>query len=158
MASVGRSHRTQDARQGDRRQGRKCIVSPAETGKFDPYAERVRGTIIASRVPTEAGPVPSVSAAARGVELSGLVLSGKRSTATVQTIRINAVWAAMSLSYYSSESLRERIVTSLGVDILLMRLEDPVGLVRQKALGIVRNLFTVVYDPDHRDGPQQVWS
>ncbi|KAK3741760.1 hypothetical protein RRG08_020954 [Elysia crispata] len=72
---------------------------------------------------------------------------------TDHTIRINAIWAVMSLSYYSSESLRERIVTSLGVDTLLMRLEDPVGLVRQKALGIVRNLFTAVYDPDDRDAP-----
>ncbi|GFN90509.1 Armadillo repeat-containing protein 8 [Plakobranchus ocellatus] len=70
---------------------------------------------------------------------------------TDHTIRINAVWAVMSLSYLSSESLRERIVTTLGVDTLLMRLEDPIGLVRQKALGIVRNLFTAVKDCDERD-------
>lgn len=67
------------------------------------------------------------------------------------TIRINAVWAVMSLSYYSSESLRERIVTTVGVDSLRMRLEDPIGLIRQKALGIVRNLFTAVFDSEDRE-------
>ncbi|GFS06258.1 armadillo repeat-containing protein 8, partial [Elysia marginata] len=60
------------------------------------------------------------------------------------TIRINAVWAVMSLSYCSNESLRERIVASLGVSQLLKRIEDPIGLIRQKAIGIVRNLFTAV--------------
>ncbi|BFZ21736.1 hypothetical protein BsWGS_24776 [Bradybaena similaris] len=67
------------------------------------------------------------------------------------TVRLNAVWAIMSLTYCSSEPLRVRIISSLGTDTLLRIIEDPIMLIRQKALCIVRNILTSLHDCEERD-------
>uniref|UniRef100_A0A0B7A368 Armadillo repeat-containing protein 8 n=1 Tax=Arion vulgaris TaxID=1028688 RepID=A0A0B7A368_9EUPU len=67
------------------------------------------------------------------------------------TVRLNAVWAIMSLTYCASEPLRVKIITSLGTDTLLKIIEDPIMLIRQKALCIVRNILTSLHDCEERD-------
>ncbi|KAK0067249.1 neuropeptide FF receptor 1 [Biomphalaria pfeifferi] len=67
------------------------------------------------------------------------------------TVRLNAIWAIMSLTYCSSESLRMRIIETMRTDCLIQRIEDPVMIIRQKALAVVRNLLTSANEGDERD-------
>lgn len=67
------------------------------------------------------------------------------------TIRLNAIWAIMSLTYCSTESLRIRVIETMRSDCIIKRIEDPVMIIRQKALAVVRNLLTTVHDVEDRD-------
>ncbi|KAH9489564.1 Armadillo repeat-containing protein 8 [Bulinus truncatus] len=64
------------------------------------------------------------------------------------TVRLNAIWAIMSLTYCSGESLRLRIIETMRTDCLIKRIEDPVMVIRQKALAVVRNLLTTANEGD----------
>ncbi|XP_059175261.1 armadillo repeat-containing protein 8-like isoform X2 [Physella acuta] len=71
------------------------------------------------------------------------------------TIRLNAIWAIMSLTYCSTENLRSRVIETMSTECIIKRIEDPVMIIRQKALAVVRNLLTTVHDGEERDSTSQ---
>ncbi|CAL1548260.1 unnamed protein product [Lymnaea stagnalis] len=59
--------------------------------------------------------------------------------------------SSQSLTYCSTESLRTRVIETMRSDCFIKRIEDPVMIIRQKALAVVRNLLTSVHDGEDRD-------
>lgn len=47
-----------------------------------------------------------------------------------------------SMSYCATDELRVNIINQLGAETIVKRIEDPVLLIREKALALVRNLLT----------------
>ncbi|CAL1544925.1 unnamed protein product [Lymnaea stagnalis] len=59
--------------------------------------------------------------------------------------------SSQSLTYCSAESLQTRVIETMRSDCFIKRIEDPVMIIRQKALAVLRNLLTSVHDGEDRD-------
>ncbi|XP_012945092.1 armadillo repeat-containing protein 8 isoform X3 [Aplysia californica] len=76
------------------------------------------------------------------LEYNAVELLSELSQSQDAALRFNATWCLMSLAYGSGEQLRVSLISCLTADVLVPRLEDELVTIREKALGIVRNLLT----------------
>ncbi|XP_005111149.1 armadillo repeat-containing protein 8 isoform X10 [Aplysia californica] len=83
------------------------------------------------------------------LEYNAVELLSELSQSQDAALRFNATWCLMSLAYGSGEQLRVSLISCLTADVLVPRLEDELVTIREKALGIVRNLLTTKHSIDH---------